>query len=1179
MISKIFCSLFVVCLSFFAYAQSFPSDQIQEWGVEKHKSHLRAFLAKELKSSFPDDVEIAISSTTKSALRGYRHVYLQQLVQGYPLLDAVGSIHYDAGGRVFWGSAHFLSLSDRSVRPHNSLNNIFKTLEAFTGQKPVLLHRKSYTKGIFYCQLGHETFAIQQVYRENKENEIQPVFTCMLSEGNQLYRYWFDGENLELLEKSPAGHQCTFHQAENPFAAPLLPFASYTSDNSTTDYLHSTSPRGNTQGLYRAIPYPFENPLQSEVKIIEEPLNPFSPYGWHDGNGEIGQQFDISRGNNVHAFADRQNTGMPQGTEPQNEDRNFTEIVYDWNLEPENLVDFHTLQTFYSVNYLHDLTSSLGFDEESGNFQLFNYSDLGTEGDEVRARVQLDAQNKNILNTAFFATDIDGIKGQMAVSLFQTGRSAFLTTELPNFGTYTANITLPTFGPPLEGTLTSKLVIGKTGEDLEGTYLGCKTLTNSQEIQGAIALIDRGDCQFRDKVRRAEDAGAIAVLICNFEDALINMGGGGTLGPPTIPSAMASSSACKEFKMRLHQGEEIILSLVKPDYQGPAYLDGSLDNGVIAHEYMHGVTDRLVGGRMNAFCLLNAESMTEGWSDFFSLATTVKEEDQPQNPRSIAAFLSQQDLSGQGIRRFPYTSDPISLNSIGYKDITGAGTIHQIGEIWASVLWDVFWVFLNKYGIESSYTQEESGNFKGLLLIIEALKLTPCNPGFTDARDALLLADNLLFEGEHQCDLWAVFARRGLGVLAQQGLSSDKDDGLADFTLPKSCFFPLSLEKSMPDLIGFEAENKVTFHILNNGNKLEGALLIDSLPPGYSIINLNPNLPFEVSNDLLSLQLPTLDRSEALTIEYTLVPGQDSPTSQRLKFDPAESFHSNWEIKNVTGDYPWAIDSADPYEGNSSWTVYYSFGSSIQDLYWKPNLPEATTLPILSFFQKFNTPAGISGGYLSLEQQGDIVEITEKNLLKGKYPRRMNPRVFSRNFIDAYSGEQSDYQRVLVDLRSFDLESLGIRWRYGALNTTSFLPLPAWSIDNIEILEAIYYDLGCKILNNQQEIILELYKSSNGGSLVDTLLPTKLLAKEPNSEDFLIFPNPASQEVNLHFAGAKKEHQSIEIRDFQGRPVGNQSLPFPTEFFRLSLGHLPPGIYILNYFNGYSISTRKLILK
>ena len=64
-------------------------------------------------------------------------------------------------------------------------------------------------------------------------------------------------------------------------------------------------------------------------------------------------------------------------------------------------------------------------------------------------------------------------------------------------------------------------------------------------------------------------------------------------------------------------------------------LDGDYDNGIIAHEYGHGISNRLTAGPNNTGCLGNGEQMGEGWSDFFSLITTVKEGDSGEMGRGI----------------------------------------------------------------------------------------------------------------------------------------------------------------------------------------------------------------------------------------------------------------------------------------------------------------------------------------------------------------------------------------------------------------------------------------------------------------------------------------------------------------------------------------------------------------
>ena len=58
------------------------------------------------------------------------------------------------------------------------------------------------------------------------------------------------------------------------------------------------------------------------------------------------------------------------------------------------------------------------------------------------------------------------------------------------------------------------------------------------------------------------------------------------------------------------------------------------------------------------------------------------------------------------------------------------------------------------------------GNQLILQLMTDAMKLCPPNPDFLQARDALLQADLVNSGGANFTELWAAFARRGMGSSA-----------------------------------------------------------------------------------------------------------------------------------------------------------------------------------------------------------------------------------------------------------------------------------------------------------------------------------------------------------------------------------------------------------------------------
>jgi hypothetical protein len=82
--------------------------------------------------------------------------------------------------------------------------------------------------------------------------------------------------------------------------------------------------------------------------------------------------------------------------------------------------------------------------------------------------------------------------------------------------------------------------------------LACDPITN--DLTGQIGVVDRGTCPFVDKVRNAQDAGAIAVLICqNINEPPFS--GAGEAEDVVIPAFMAGLLDCNAFKAAINAGE------------------------------------------------------------------------------------------------------------------------------------------------------------------------------------------------------------------------------------------------------------------------------------------------------------------------------------------------------------------------------------------------------------------------------------------------------------------------------------------------------------------------------------------------------------------------------------------------------------------------------------------------
>ncbi len=238
--------------------------------------------------------------------------------------------------------------------------------------------------------------------------------------------------------------------------------------------------------------------------------------------------------------------------------------------------------------------------------------------------------------------------------------------------------------------------------------------------------------------------------------------------------------------------------------------DSSFDNGIIVHEYGHGISNRLTGGPADASALSAVQSggMGEGWSDFLGLMFTQKASDTQDGGYGIGTYVRGQPNTGLGIRRKPYSFDktinPLttevfgiggSVTYPGHAPITRSTQVHATGEIWASALWDMNWLLINKFGFDGNLqtgynatgtTAERAGNKLALQLVLDGMKLQPANPTLADARDAILQADIIRSGGANQNEIWQAFARRGMGLSFFSGRSAIFTEVTPAFDLPSS---------------------------------------------------------------------------------------------------------------------------------------------------------------------------------------------------------------------------------------------------------------------------------------------------------------------------------------------------------------------------------------------------------
>ena len=216
--------------------------------------------------------------------------------------------------------------------------------------------------------------------------------------------------------------------------------------------------------------------------------------------------------------------------------------------------------------------------------------------------------------------------------------------------------------------------------------------------------------------------------------------------------------------------------------------DGDLDAEIVLHEYTHGLSWRLLNGGMG-ISAMQTSGMGEGWSDFYALALLSQAGDAPNGCYALGGYVAHL-FGGQpysyyfGIRRYPYSTD-MTKNPLTFGHITQAvydgsiprnptmtsnqqlspAEVHNLGEVWCSALWEMRASLIAKYGFAL-------GNHLVLQLVTDGLKLSPAEPNFLQARDAIIQADLVNNSGTNRNELWAAFAKRGMGFSATSPSSS-----------------------------------------------------------------------------------------------------------------------------------------------------------------------------------------------------------------------------------------------------------------------------------------------------------------------------------------------------------------------------------------------------------------------
>lgn len=1029
--------------------------------------------AKQLQISSSDADQLTISNMHTDNRSGVLFTYLVQKFKDIRVQASVISASFKDGGLVYHSGRFIDSISAKTGSSNPSISAqqaiertaVHLKLAPPAGLKEVD-NRFATTKKIYFSPAG--------IARQNIETELvwlavdqgrRVRLTWQVSidvqnsddwwnvfidaaTGEYLYKY-----NFTVHEKNPDHHIAAEPSAvTNRDANKYIGFPGIAATAEKTNDL----PPNVTAASYRVIPFPKESPIHGAPTTVNSPWqlagagNNATTHGWHfDG----ANNYNITRGNNVFAYLDitpvnapNPSTNWPDTSTTAAPTLTFVnDPVFVTQANTRGNKKFAVDNLFYWNNIIHDVFYQYGFTEASGNFQADNLNRGGVGNDWVNAQAQDGAGTDN----ANFLTPNDGSNGRMRMYLFNALPIVYASAPASVVGLYTATESVFSTANKLKavGPVTGQVIY--YNDNPAGTTHDACSGAPANNIAGKIAMINRGNCDFVLKVKAAQTAGAIGVIMVNnVPDALINMAGeDNTI---TIPAVLISQANGATLAAQLANGLTVTLA--------DGSKDGDLDNGIVSHEYGHGISTRITGGPANGGCLSNAEQGGEGWSDYFALMMTTDWSTATVNDgglsRPVGTYAVSQTTTGSGIRLYPYSTNMsvnqwtygmLATNTSAPPNYPNGGEPHYVGELWAATLWDMTWnIIQQENAIEPNLYNAggNGGNVIALNLVVNGLKMQPCQPGFLDARNAIIAADSILYNGAHKCAIWNAFARRGMGVNAVQGLSTSVLDQTPNFEIPAG----LKLAKLDPVVATSGSSFTITTTATCNCQPQSGVVIRDTIPAGFTVVNSTP--AGTLAGNVYTFSAANFTASENKTFAITLQATATGCTVDTVINDNRDANTTGGFVSAATGTGGgWVSSSVRANSGANSW---YSAAPATVSTSTLTSASNASTtgqnLSVLSFVHYYNTEKGFDGGVVEYSIDGGTSWIDAGPwFIKNGYTVDMDASTVLAGR-KGFSGTNLRFNKSVVNFSALGNLPFTIRFRNTSDNGAG---IDGWFIDDI----------------------------------------------------------------------------------------------------------------------------------
>ncbi len=435
---------------------------------------------------------------------------------------------------------------------------------------------------------------------------------------------------------------------------------------------------------------------------------------------------------------------------------------------------------------------------------------------------------------------------------------------------------------------------------------------------------------------------------------------------------------------------------------GEGGVDDAEDSDVVHHELGHGLHDWLTGGSLS-----QVNGLSEGSGDYWA---------QSYN-RSIDSWTPA-DPAYHYVFRWDGHNEFWNGRVTNYGPTYPGGltgSIHTDGQIWSTCLMKI-WDDIGK-------TQTDK-------IFLEGLAMTNSSTSQDGAANAAYQAAiDMGYSPSELQSIHSIFSSCGYAL-----------PDLPSIEITKT---------ATPSPVEAGGTLKYTLQVTNNSDgTLTGVLITDNVPPDTTYVNGSASCGGSVTTGVVSFNLGTMNGGDSITCSFKVLVDSGLGSSTIFFSDDMDSGAGNWTVSHGNGASDWALGTNNPYSGSSAW--FADDISSISDQYLSMSSP--VTLAdnaILSVWHHYDTESTYDGGVIEISANGgpwtDLGPLMTQNEYNSVISSTYNSPIGGH---DAFSGSSGGYIETKVDLSSYAMSDVAIRFR---MATDQSVSANGWFVDDVKI--------------------------------------------------------------------------------------------------------------------------------